>query len=265
MLGRSGSNLRRRAGARSAEVWAVRGPRLAAVSSTIDEANGSPVSERPDPAALLADPPSVPHEQIPDAIGELEKAKAMLWARLMVPARDIPRMVGEFVTALLRVAMPAERQQAMNGDANAADRDAGRGDWITAGVVRNEYHWSDRTIRRRIHVLRILLPDEDVRTDLRLASFGCKPRIIKCALTRADIKCYHLPPDFTKKSDTRRAAFVARHGDVAVELDALPVDVLRGRLVEEVERRMDLRALKRVRGLEARERQRLATLLSEAR
>jgi hypothetical protein len=38
-----------------------------------------------DLAALLADLGRVPVDQIPAAIGELEKAKAMLWARLAVP------------------------------------------------------------------------------------------------------------------------------------------------------------------------------------
>ena len=39
-----------------------------------------------DLSRLLADPASVPPEQIPAVIGELEKAKAALWARLMSPA-----------------------------------------------------------------------------------------------------------------------------------------------------------------------------------
>ena len=99
----------------------------------------------------------------------------------------------------------------------------------------------------------------------RLAFFDCEPEIIKCALTADDVTRYNLPPDFTKTTDTRRAAFVARYGDVAVELDALPVDVLRGRLVEEVEARMDLDALRDVREAEERDRVRFAALLTEVR
>lgn len=72
---------------------------------------------------------------------------------------------------------------------------------------------------------------------------------------------YNLPPDFTKATDTRRAAFVAKYGDVAVELDALPVDVLRARIVEEVEERMDLESLFSVREQERVEGQRLVELL----
>lgn len=77
----------------------------------------------------------------------------------------------------------------------------------------------------------------------RLGFFGCVPEVLKCALTLADVTRYNLPPDFTKATDTRRAAFVAKWGDLSVELDALPIDVLRGRLVREVEARLDLAAL----------------------
>jgi hypothetical protein len=76
----------------------------------------------------------------------------------------------------------------------------------------------------------------------RLEFFGYRPSILKCALTFDDISRYR-PPDFTRHTDIRRAALVAKYGDVAVELDALPVDVLRARLVAEVESRMDREAL----------------------
>ena len=45
------------------------------------------MNDRADLTAVLADPASVPFDQIPAAIGELEKAKAVLWARLAAPAR----------------------------------------------------------------------------------------------------------------------------------------------------------------------------------
>lgn len=96
----------------------------------------------------------------------------------------------------------------------------------------------------------------------RLAFFGCEPEVVKCALTRDDIARYNLPPDFTKRTDTRAAGFIARHGDVSVELDALPMDVLRSRLVQAVEMRMDLEALERTRAAEAQDKARLAEALS---
>ncbi len=48
---------------------------------------------------------------------------------------------------------------------------------------------------------------------------------------------------------------------VAVELDALPGEVLKNRLVREVEARMDLEALDRTREAERCDRERLAGLL----
>jgi hypothetical protein len=101
---------------------------------------------------------------------------------------------------------------------------------------------------------------EDMLRSLRerLRCFGVDPVITKGALTADDVARYQLPPEFTKAADTRRAALVAKHGDSAVELDALPVDVLRERLVAEVEALMDLDALADVRRIEAEERQRLA-------
>jgi hypothetical protein len=71
-----------------------------------------------------------------------------------------------------------------------------------------------------------------------------------------------LPPDFAKKSDTRAAGFIAKFGDVSVELDALPVDVLRARIRSEVEARMDLDALRAVRQQEEQDRARLVELLT---
>jgi hypothetical protein len=50
---------------------------------------------------------------------------------------------------------------------------------------------------------------------------------------------------------------VAKYGDVAVELDALPVDVLQERIRGEVEARLDLDALRAVQEEEAVERRRL--------
>jgi hypothetical protein len=98
----------------------------------------------------------------------------------------------------------------------------------------------------------------------RLEFFDCRPALVKCALTADDITRYHLPPDFTKPTDSRRAAFVAQHGDIAVELDALPIDVLRRRLEAAVSARMNLRALRKVQQVESRERTQLRKWLTEA-
>ena len=87
----------------------------------------------------------------------------------------------------------------------------------------------------------------------RLAFFGCEPEIVKCALTLDDVHRYNLPPAFAKKTDTRTAAFIDKYGDMAVELDALPPDVLQTSLKNEVEKRMDMAALNSVKLQEARD------------
>ena len=61
---------------------------------------------------------------------------------------------------------------------------------------------------------------------------------------------------------TRRKAFVRKYGDIAVELDALPVQVLRQRLVDEVEARTDMDALERTWQIEEADRERLAVMLA---
>ncbi|MBC7930263.1 MAG: hypothetical protein H7Z38_06795 [Rubrivivax sp.] len=88
--------------------------------------------------------------------------------------------------------------------------------------------------------------------------------IIKCALTAADIARYKLPSDFAKKTDSRAKKFIAEHGDVSVELDALPVAVLRERLESEVTARLDLDELAEVKEAEETERVRLVELLTAA-
>jgi hypothetical protein len=77
----------------------------------------------------------------------------------------------------------------------------------------------------------------------RLGDLGSRPELIKSVLLFEDIDRYGLPPDFTKTTDTRRSSFIAKWGDVWVELDALPIEVLRARIVAEFEARMDLGAL----------------------
>ena len=99
--------------------------------------------------------------------------------------------------------------------------------------------------------------------DPALPNGGSRPAIVKCALLYEDIEHHQLPPDFTKVSDSRREAFVERWGDVAVELDALPVSVLREKIAREVEARMDLDALTVAQEMERRDLERLTALLGE--
>jgi hypothetical protein len=98
----------------------------------------------------------------------------------------------------------------------------------------------------------------------RLSELGSCPEIIKVALTRDDIATYNLPPNPTKTTDSRAASHIARFGDVSsVELDALPMSVLRDRITKEIEQRLDLDALARVRTLEQMEREIIADALRQ--
>ena len=98
----------------------------------------------------------------------------------------------------------------------------------------------------------------------RLSFFGPSPEIKICAILKSDIEDYDLPPDFTKSTDSRQAAFVAQHGDISVELDALPIQILRSRIREAVESHMDLDALEETKQQEAQDQETIDDLLSDA-
>ncbi len=98
----------------------------------------------------------------------------------------------------------------------------------------------------------------------RIAFFGTSPTLKICAILKSDIEDYDLPPDFTKSTDSRQAAFVAEHGDISVELDALPIQILRTRIREAVEEHMDLDALEETKQQEAQDQETIDDLLSDA-
>lgn len=90
---------------------------------------------------------------------------------------------------------------------------------------------------------------------------GQSPEIKKIALTPEDVIKYDLPPDFTKKTDSRAAKFIKKYGDQAVELDALPLPVLQQKIRQSIEENIDLEAFKEIQAIEERERRKLANLL----
>lgn len=95
----------------------------------------------------------------------------------------------------------------------------------------------------------------------RLAELGCRPTFTRYALTVADIAKYNLPQDFAKKTDSRFKAFVKEFGDISVEIDALPTNVLLARLKSEVESRLDMDALEETRADEETERDKLTVAI----
>lgn len=65
---------------------------------------------------------------------------------------------------------------------------------------------------------------EDMVRDIddRLSEFGAEAEIRKLALTMEQIRRFNPPPNPAKLTDSRAAAYVARHGNQSWELDALP-------------------------------------------
>ena len=104
---------------------------------------------------------------------------------------------------------------------------------------------------------------EDICRAIRdsLAYFDLTPEIEKVALTKDDVITHNLPPDFAKKTDTRSKAFVQRFGDMAVELDALPLQILQAKIKEAINSNLDLSQLDAVREIEAQEVERLAQII----
>lgn len=86
-----------------------------------------------------------------------------------------------------------------------------------------------------------------------------EPQIV--ALTIEQIDEYQLPPVPAKKSDARAERFIAEHGDIAVELDALPPKVLQTMIREAIEEHWDPDVSARVTELEKGEQARLADMI----
>ncbi len=59
---------------------------------------------------------------------------------------------------------------------------------------------------------------------------------------------------------SRSASFIKKYGDLAVELEALPLPVLQEKIRSSIESRLDMDALKYVQTAEAQEREELANL-----
>ena len=77
----------------------------------------------------------------------------------------------------------------------------------------------------------------------------------RLALTKEQIIEHDLPPMPAKRSDTRAPAFIEEHGEIsAVELDALPPDVLTALVAEAIRANCDLSEFERQRQIEADER-----------
>ncbi len=104
---------------------------------------------------------------------------------------------------------------------------------------------------------------EDISRDF-VERAGCWSHVDRVALTAEQVDEYDLPPEPGKAGDSRAAAFVARHGRlVQVEVDALPVDVLRQLYADGIARWWDDDAHRQVLELERADRSTLAALAGE--
>jgi hypothetical protein len=85
----------------------------------------------------------------------------------------------------------------------------------------------------------------------------------RVAVTPEQIEHLNLPARPTKRSKRKGLTrYEVSHGDVSVELDAMPPNVLRGMVWERIERHMDPWRLKQMRMVEREEREGLARLLA---
>jgi hypothetical protein len=85
----------------------------------------------------------------------------------------------------------------------------------------------------------------DIERDLsnRLEKYGARDfEVYRIALTLDQIRSYNLPPMPVKRSDARADSFLAKHGDQAVELDALDPNVLQRTVAESIEEKINKRA-----------------------
>ncbi|MGH3550509.1 MAG: hypothetical protein ACRDQU_20795 [Pseudonocardiaceae bacterium] len=95
---------------------------------------------------------------------------------------------------------------------------------------------------------------EDIDRDF-IARTDCWNKVIRVALSAAQVDQYQLPPALGKATDSRAAAFVARHGElVQVELDALPPETLRQLYTDAIAQYWDESAYAAVRDRESTER-----------
>jgi hypothetical protein len=104
---------------------------------------------------------------------------------------------------------------------------------------------------------------DKVEEELLERTYWADVHVERVAVTPEQIRAYDLPTRPTKRSRRERLTrYEAAHGDVSVELDAMPPDVLRRIVRERIERHMDPWRLEQMRMVEREEREGLALLLS---
>ena len=82
----------------------------------------------------------------------------------------------------------------------------------------------------------------------------------RISLTEKEIDEFKLPPAPAKTTDSRTYAFVQEHGNIAVELDALPPDVLEEKIEENIKEYLNFEQFEKDLRVEQRERNKLGKL-----
>jgi len=93
--------------------------------------------------------------------------------------------------------------------------------------------------------------------------FGVHVVVERVALTREQIDDRELPPQPAKRSDSRYEDFVEEHGDMAVELDALPPEDLRSIVRDAVDGHFDEDTRQRVLAKQERHREQISSWVDE--
>lgn len=99
----------------------------------------------------------------------------------------------------------------------------------------------------------------------RLSEFGADFYFERIAVTLEDIERHSLMPLTAKKTDSRYADYVRRFGTTTVEIDALPPDILKRRILRAVNRHVDIDEWKRLQRVEAVEKQSIRSLAERMR
>lgn len=74
----------------------------------------------------------------------------------------------------------------------------------------------------------------------RLEEFGATPDVVAIGLTKAQIKKYNPPPNPAKITDPRAGDYIAEHGPVSWEVDALNPKTLNDLVKKNIESRIDM-------------------------
>jgi len=107
---------------------------------------------------------------------------------------------------------------------------------------------------------------KDMPRDIRerFQILGIDVRVEEVALTRDDIERYNLPRNPTKPGDTRKRWYIEKYGiTYGVELDALPPNILKRKIIDAILEYCDSDLLEEKRELDEEEKERWREVISE--